>query len=97
MLLKRPAVVDIRMGYSGLQELRLNGIDYTERYYAQHGAATGEGAVSEETEEQAGEEESGDAADNGKEKQGVEKLMHSIPAGVLIGAGILGAMLLNND
>jgi hypothetical protein len=90
-LLRQPAVVDIRMGYTGIQELRVNGIDYVEQYYVQHGADT------EETVEGTGEEDSGESDKTEGEKKGFEKLMHSIPAGVLIGAGILGALLLNND
>jgi len=86
-LLRQPAVVDIRMGYTGIQEFQVNGIDYVDQYYVQHGADT----------EGTGEEDSGEGDKTEGEKQGIEKLMHSIPAGVLIGAGILGAMLLNND
>jgi hypothetical protein len=86
-LLRQPAVVDVRMGYTGIQELQVNGVDYVERYYVQQGAKT----------EGTGEEVSGESDTAEGEKQGIEKLMHSIPAGVLIGAGILGAMLFNND
>lgn len=76
-LMRNPAVVDIRMGYDGIRELQLNGIDYVERYYVQNGASAegtgngdGEGGTTEE------------------KKPGLDELMHSIPAGVLIGGAI---------
>lgn len=91
-LMRQPAVLNIQMGYSGIQELQLNGVDYAEYFQVQNGAAT-EGSDAENT----------DAADSGEgtategEKSGVDKFMSKVPFGVVMGAGILGALLLNND
>jgi hypothetical protein len=81
-LMRDPAVVDIRMGYDGIRELQLNGIDYVERYYVLNGAnaegtenGNGEGGTTEE------------------KKPGLDELMHSIPTGVLIGGAIGIAIL----
>ena len=86
-LLRQPAVVDIRMGYRGIQELQVNGVDYVDWYHVQQGADT----------EGTGEGDSGESDKTEDEKAGVEKFMNSIPAGVLIGVGVLGVMLFSNE
>ena len=91
-LMRQQAVINIQMGYAGLQELQLNGIDYAEYFYVQNEAATEEPGA-ENTD--AG--ESGEGTATEEKKSGVDAFMNKVPFGVVMGAGILGALLLNND
>ena len=101
-LMRQQAVVDVRMGYAGLQELQVNGIDYAGRYHAQHAATTeeaeGNGKGEEVKSGEAKTEEAKTEEGNAEEKKdGTGKFMHDLPFGVIMGVGILGALLLNND
>ncbi len=102
-LMNRPAMVDFRMGHEGVQHLKIQGVNYADNPLIAQ-AAEGEGA--EEAAEPAGEaaaEEAGvteegaeEAAEEEaptEEKTIVQKTLDELPAGIIIGVGILIGIL----
>jgi len=94
----RPAAMDFRMGYDGVQSIRIHGVDYAAYLIAR--AAEGEGSpVEPVTETQAPEEATtaetapAETAEATEEKGPIQKKLDELPFGVVIGV-ILGIGLI---
>ncbi len=94
-VLMRPAVMELRFSGSGMESFTLAGVDYLAKY------RTLKADEEQKPDAGAGEEKSGgeekttveDKAKSEKEKLTMDQVMHKIPFGYIIGAGI-GVLLL---
>ncbi len=95
----RPAVMDLRFNESGVESLKFGGVDYLAQYRtanADEEQATEAGATAEKAEDSGKAEEKPKVEEKPKseeDKLTMDKVMHRIPMGYFIGAGI-GALLL---
>ncbi|MBI1731499.1 MAG: hypothetical protein HYR49_01855 [Gammaproteobacteria bacterium] len=98
-VLLRPAVADLRFGDSGIESFTFAGVDYLAQYRTMQAdeaqPAEGDaGQAAEKPAEKAAEKPAAKAKPaEEKEKLTMDKVMHSIPTGYFIGAGI-GALLI---
>ena len=104
--MKKPAMFDLQMGHKLALAFKVNGVDYTEKFYIQHageeeGSDADTAAVTQENgdggEEVVVAEEVDEAPEEKKEeKTVVQKKIDEMPFGVILGviilAGILGGL-----
>ena len=92
-LMVRPAVMDLRFNYSGLESLSFAGVDYLAQYRvanADEAQKPDAGAPAAKADDKGKTEEKAKAEED---KLTMDKVMHRIPIGYFIGAGI-GALLI---
>ena len=108
MLEKRQAAADFRFGYSGMQSLKIHGVDYSGYLVARADAGDEdvkvmeeqaaeeaiEDAITEEGQEAVAEEAGVDQEEKTEDEKGtVQKTLDELPAGVIFGV-ILGLGIL---